>query len=506
MNSIHTLPKLTVEVNNVALSPTDDYRLGSIRIQQRLSLPTLCELTFFDPKGALGADSRLMPGVALGVWMHGRTTPLFEGELTALEYRYEPDHGRQIRLRGYDRMHRLRKSYSVRAHVQVTVADLAEELVAPLGIVVSAAATGPLWHRLIQDRQSDLELLTTMAERSGLYWVLHSNTLHLLTLAGTGAAIPLTLGESLFEAQVEVNSDAIVRSVATAGWNPLRMETHQGTATAAQSGRDVAAHVSPEDVGSTGERTLVNQTVQADQQADAIAQALLDRSQAQEITLQGVAEGNPDLCPGCPITVDNVAPHLTGQYVLTSVNHTMNPVQGYVSEISTLPPTPRLPVSSASTTIGTVTQVNDPDGLGRVQVSLPAYRDVETGWMAILTPGAGAGKGLVSLPDVGDQVLVLCPQGDPAQGVVLGSLYGVQTAPDWGIEAGRIKRHTWLTPGGQRIQFNDVEQQLRLENGDGSFVELAPTGVTVHAQRDLTLEAPGKTVTIRGQHIEFERA
>ncbi len=505
MPSIHTLPKLTVELDGSLLAPTDDSRLSSIRVQQRLSQPTLCELTFIDPTGSLGSDARLMPGVAIGVRVQGQGTPLFEGEVTALEYCYDPTQGREVRLRGYDRLHRLRQSHPVRAHVQVTTADLARDLVSPLGIAVLPEEDGPLWQRLIQDRQSDLDLLTTVAERSGLYWVLRPEGLQLITLAGTGVALPLDWGTSLLEARVEVNRNLSVRSVHTAGWNPQRMESHGGTATTAPIGREVRADVRPYPEGN-GERTLVNQTVQGDHQAEAIAQAALNCSRAQEITLWGVAEGNPELRPGTRIVVRNLAPQLVGQYVLTSVTHLINPRQGYLTELSTAPPAPRFQPQPTSTTLGLVTQVNDPDGLGRVQVSLPAYRDVETGWMAILTPGAGAGKGLVSLPDVGDQVLVLCPQGDPAQGIVLGSVYGVNTAPDWGIEAGRVKRHTWLTPGGQRVQLDDVQQQIRLDNSDGSYIELTPTRVVVHAQRDLTLEAPGQTVVIRGQHIAFERA
>ena len=44
--------------------------------------------------------------------------------------------------------------------------------------------------------------------------------------------------------------------------------------------------------------------------------------------------------------------------------------------------------------------------------------------MEVLSVGAGSGKGLVACPDVDDQVLVLLLHGDPAQGIVLGGLYG----------------------------------------------------------------------------------
>ena len=49
--------------------------------------------------------------------------------------------------------------------------------------------------------------------------------------------------------------------------------------------------------------------------------------------------------------------------------------------------------------------------------------------MHVLTPGAGKGKGLIALPDVGDRVLILCSHQDPGQGIVLGGLYGMDGEP-----------------------------------------------------------------------------
>lgn len=104
------------------------------------------------------------------------------------------------------------------------------------------------------------------------------------------------------------------------------------------------------------------------------------------------------------------------------------------------------------------------------------------------------------LPEIGDPVLVLFDPDDPAQGVVLGSLYGVD------VKDRAVRRYTLLTPGGQRLQLDDENKLLRLENTDGSHVELGPKTVRLHATVDLEIEAPGRRVTIRGNAIDFERA
>jgi phage protein D/phage baseplate assembly protein gpV len=505
MNFVHSLPEVLVEAEGAALATDISQSLGEVRIQKRLSLPTLCELTFVDPPASLASAVWLTPGTALRVMIAGQPEPLFVGQVTAVEHCYEPAHGRAIRVRGYDLLHRLRKRQSVRAHVQVTTRDLAQELAADLGLVVKAAEPGPLWPRLIQHRQSDLELLQEVAERCGLYLALRGNVLHLLTLQGIGEIVPLALGESLLQARIEINADTVCQSVAAAGWDSSRIETHEGQASRARVGRAVAAGITPARVGGSERRELVDEAAPGSDHATGLAQAELDSRVAREVTLWGIAEGDPRLQPGTPVEVTGVADTVAGRYVLSAVTHTIDARKGFISEISSSPPAQRPRSRSSAATPGVVTQIDDPEKLGRVRVSLPTYGNVETDWMGVLSAGAGAGKGFMTLPDIGDHVLVLFAHEDPGQGVVLGGLYGVEEPPDVGIDGGVVRRYTLLTPGGQRIQLDDGQQTIRLENSRGSYCELSPQKVHIHAAADLEIEAPGQRVVIRGKNIDFER-
>jgi phage baseplate assembly protein gpV len=498
------LPRVVVEVNGRPLSP-EPTGLCEIRIQQRLSLPTLCELMFFSGDGAVEEGSRLVPGDKLRVALQNDPDALFLGEVTALDYIYQAAHGRELRVRGYDILHRLRKRQPVRALVEVELTELASELVGGLGLTVQAARVGVLWGRLIQHNQSDFDLLAQLAESCGLYFTLRENVLHFLSLEGTGGPIPLILGESLFETRIEINSDRCCRSVAAAGWNPLRVEGHKGAAQSARVGRKIPTEVSPELVNGSPERAIVGLAIQNDRQAEALAQAELDWRVGHEIALWGVAEGNPRLRPGTPVELRGVASELAGRYVLTEVTHILDTEKGFISEISTAPVPPAIGPTGTLMTLGVVTRVSDPENLGRVKVSLPAYNNVETDWMGVLTVGIGAKKGVVMLPDTGDEVLVLCAKEDPAQGVVLGGLSS-KGPPDSGIEGDAVKRFAWLTPGGQLVRLDDSKKSLRLENADGSYLEITPQKVSLHSQANIEIEAPGRSVLIRGKTINFEEA
>ncbi len=522
MSSVITIPKVVVEADG-GLLPTDDARaLGEVRVHQSLSLPTVCELTFYEPNGPLVGGAALLPGASLRIMVEGFREPLFVGEVTAVDFEYGPSRERLVHVRGYDILHRLQKRQPVGAHVQLNLDELAQTLVADLGLTVEASNPGPLRQNLVQYNQSDLALMTEVAERCGFYFALRDPVLHFMTLEGFGTAVSLALGSTLLEARIEVNAETSCRSVETTAWNPHRVEQFRGRADRARVGRRVAVEVSPDRVGSTGQRTIVDELVQADDQAEGIAQAELDHRVAREVVLWGVAEGNTRLRPGTPVEISGVSESLAGRYVLTSVKHIINHTKGFISEMDTAPPQLRMRSRTTLTTWGVISQVDDPDGMGRVRVVLPNYGKVETSWLHVVVPGAGPNKGIIALPDVNDQVLVLLINGDPDQAVVLGGLYGLNGPPDSGVEDGAVRRYTFTTPGGQRVGLDDKQETVHVENSNGDFIRLSPEEVCIgdsqgslieftpgrcrlHATADLEIEAPGKKVTISGRAIDFER-
>src|SRR5438067_6739938 len=105
---VRAVPDVGVEAAGTPLSAGDLRALTGVRVQQRLSLPSLCELSFVDPSARL-SGGLLAPGAPLRVTARGYDPPLFDGEVTANEYVYGPSGGRELLVRGYDRLHRLRK-------------------------------------------------------------------------------------------------------------------------------------------------------------------------------------------------------------------------------------------------------------------------------------------------------------------------------------------------------------------------------------------------------------
>jgi uncharacterized protein involved in type VI secretion and phage assembly len=496
----------------------------SVRIHQVLAEPALCELEFADPPGPLDAAARLTPGTAMTVRLRGQATPLFEGDVTATEHTWEPDRGRSLRVRGYDRLHRLRHRQQVRAFEDTSAADLAQRLASAAGLSVATEIAGPAVARLIQARQSDLRLLVEVCEAAGLYPTVRGDTLHLVSLRGIDEGAPrLDLGSNLFEASFEADAGGALDAVTATGWDATTAEPVTGQAGGARTGRTSTA-TAPASSLDTDPRDLVDIAAPTADRAMAHAQALLDRSVAASVVFRGVAAGDPGLRPGAPIEIAGVAASFTGRYVVVEADHTIDAERGYLVQLSSAPPEPRTSTAGpAHAVLGVVRDIDDPTGAGRVRVTIPTLRDVESSWMEVLSVGAGSGKGLVALPDVDDRVLVLLVHGDPAQGIVLGGLYGAGGPYDTGIGSGAVKRYSVRTPGGQVVRLDDEAGILRLEDASGGSVELGDhriaiedangnqvelgrDQVRVHAAADLVLEAPGRSVRVRGSSVDFETA
>ena len=503
-SAIASLGQLTVEIDGAPLAPSDAVCLSGLRVRHALSLPAQCELAFHGIGPELADRAPDLMGASLKV--AGDDGTAFEGEITAVEQNYGPDGSKELRLRGYDLLHRLRKRQTVKFRDDVDAGELCRQFAADLGLSSDISEAGPRWPRLAQWQQTDFEVLAGVAARAGLYFAVADQTLRLFTLAGWGGEpITITLGDELLEASFEANGDGSWSEVVAAGWDPSTGKLFDGTVGSARSGRSPGVPASTADIGGAPRRSMVNLPLPDGSHVTASAQGELDRAAANALTVRAVAAGRPDLRVGGKVVLEGMHAKLSGTYVVSEVVHTVTAERGFVTEFSSAVPGAGTAMSFATAVIaqGVVSQVDDPDSQGRVSVKLPGYQDIETGWMRVLLPAAGQDKGFIALPDEGDEVLVLLPNGDPALGVVLGGLYGTDGVPDTGISGGRVKRHCWRSPHGHYVEIDDEKDQITVTNANGSTLQLGKNKFTINAATDLDITASGKSIAITAAAVDF---
>src|SRR4029453_3336292 len=161
-----------------------------------------------------------------------------------------------------------------------------------------------------------------------------------------------------------------------------------------------------------------------------------------------------------------------------------------------------------------VVNINDPEGLNRVQVRLIAFDAISDQdaplWARVVAPFAGQNRGTFFMPDVDDEVLVLFTNGDTRFPLVIGGLWnGAATAPaDLAPEANRYKRIrskngititlddqqgqetlTMETPGGQRITLKDGPGAVTCEDSNGNSIKMESAGITIQARAKVKVRA-----------------
>jgi uncharacterized protein involved in type VI secretion and phage assembly len=167
-----------------------------------------------------------------------------------------------------------------------------------------------------------------------------------------------------------------------------------------------------------------------------------------------------------------------------------------------------------------VTDIADPDSLGRVKVMLPWAPDTAGDkydtWARIATLMAGNNRGTWFVPDAGDEVLVAFEGGDPRRPFVLGALWNGQDKPPETMDGGGknfkkvIRSRNGVkvtlddkdgqeqfiaeTPGGQKLVLKDGPGTIELSDSNGNSVKLEPGGITITTPASLTINA--STVTV----------
>jgi uncharacterized protein involved in type VI secretion and phage assembly len=157
--------------------------------------------------------------------------------------------------------------------------------------------------------------------------------------------------------------------------------------------------------------------------------------------------------------------------------------------------------------VGLVTNTADPEGLGRVKVSLPWMADdVETTWARVAAPMAGSERGMFFPPEVDDEVLVAFEHGSPDAPYVLGALWNGKDLPPEDNKDGANDRRVIVSRSGQMIRFNDKEGEEEIEIVDSGgatsiVINSKDHTVTIKADADITIDASKGTLTLRAKEI-----
>jgi len=153
--------------------------------------------------------------------------------------------------------------------------------------------------------------------------------------------------------------------------------------------------------------------------------------------------------------------------------------------------------------VAKVTDVKDPQKLGRVKVCFPGLPgNPPSDWVRVVQPAAGAGRGFYWLPEVEDEVLVAFERGEASRPYVVGSLWNGKDKPMKTAYTPDNTTRMIQTKSGHQIILDDKKNAEKIVIADKSgkrtmtfdvknkkfLIEAKEGDVEIHAANKIILE------------------
>jgi len=164
-------------------------------------------------------------------------------------------------------------------------------------------------------------------------------------------------------------------------------------------------------------------------------------------------------------------------------------------------------ISGVATAV--VTNNQDPDKLGRVKLKYPWFSDRnESDWARVAAPTTGKDRGLFTLPEVGDEVLVAFDMGDLRFPYVVGSLWNARDTPPENNSDGKNNKRVLKSRSGHIIRLDDTDGDGKIEIIDSSgknsvVITTKDNKITIQADSDITIKSANGNVKIEAQGVEI---
>lgn len=531
-NPAPTLSQIFIKVDG-ALVPTELMNaLAEVVVDTSLQLPSMFTIRVADSelKWVDGALLSLGKKVEISAQpAGGQEGVLIKGEITALEPSFSAEGKTVLLVRGYDKAHRLHRGKKTRTFLSQTDSDIVQKIAGEAGLSTDMDATSIRYDFVMQNNQTNMEFLSARAERLGYQIYSAEGKLYFKKGQATlGAGPELTLAENLTSFQPTITSAHQSDKMKVMGWDSKAKQAIVGQVTpnsALNQGGLGKTGGAASQVFGAAEDIVTDQPVFTVDEAIALATGLSDDISREFVQAEGICAGDPKVKAGYSVTIKGVGTKFSGKYFITSATHIYT-AQGYETHFSISGRQPntlsQLLVANndqghglvQGVVVGLVTNLNDPDNLGRVKVKYPWLGDnIESDWVRVATPSAGKERGIYYLPEVDDEVLIAFEHGDVHHPYLIGALWNSKDKPpepnSKAASGGKNNHRIIKSRSGHLIILDDTDgsEQIIIRdktNNNELVIDSSKKSMTIKVDGDFTVEAKGKVSIKSTQDMMLE--
>lgn len=341
-----TTPESRILINDVEIAPDLRADILEISVRQYIVGGDCFEITI----NALGSQDRDLKWldsteIALGnkvevqLGYRGELTSLIVGEITALAASFPADAGPQVRVQGFDRLHRLRRGRRTRVFHEVKDSQIAEQIAADMGLTPDVEDSEVVHDYILQNNLADVDFLIERARRIRYEVTVQDDRLIFRRAANhLGSEESLEYMIDLKWFSVRLSTHAQVSELAVRGWNPLSKEAILGVArsgnlTTLMDGDSAGPDLAQAAGFGEPSQTIVDIPVYSQAEADQIAKARFNDVSIELLRGEAEAVGRPTLRAGITVELRGLGQKLSGRYYVSKAEHVITPSVGYVTRI-----------------------------------------------------------------------------------------------------------------------------------------------------------------------------
>lgn len=266
------------------------------------------------------------------------SSPIFVGEVTAIEPSFQADGVSSITVRAMDNTHRLGRGRKTRFWNDMKDSDVVAEVGAECGLGVDADPTTEVLPYILQRNESNIAFCKRLAARNN--YILRvdpaSGSLLFKKASFEGQSTKVKMGESMRSLRMAYNSSDQVQKVVVRGWDPSAKAEIVGEATVGDIQAIGGGTVGASAAGCFGDSTayVTDVPVSSQSMARDIAVAEINRLSRSFCRGSGSVQGNDAIRAGAIVELEGLAPGQNGKVYILSSRHVISGRTGYTTEFT----------------------------------------------------------------------------------------------------------------------------------------------------------------------------
>jgi len=547
-------PQFSIKINGVQ-DPAWDADIVEIVVDTSVYLPAMCTILLRDQQLVpglpafshtdnmlairIGADVEIGFSVIDPDGLQRLDKTIFDGEITAIEPVFKADGEVWLRLRGYDRAYRLTQGKHTRSFGDgkraVSDKDILSKVIRDAGLTpkIDFSVAKNMYDYVMQYNQTDWDFIWQRAKLLGCQVYCDGKDLHFEAAGSNDSPIDLNWQEMLTSFEPRISAMGAATSVTVTGWDVDHKKIIKSKVTSAKSGAEasIGDPIKPSMALKMGLRNssvedgFYDPSITSASVTKAYATSLLGKRDSQFVRAKGEAT-HPKVVAGTKVKIGHVGTRFSGTYFVTEAQHIFREADYKVRfQVSGENPyTMRQLLGGEEkdsnkimgVVIGLVTDIQDPDKLGRIKVRYPwlladGQEDGTDGtWARMAIIGGGKDRGIYFSPEVDDEVLISFDHGDINRPFIVGALWNKKdTVPEGKFVSSnkkKIDQRIIRTRSGHTIILDDTDGKEKISIIDKTkknsiVIDSKANSMKLVSEGDLTIDAGGKFIVNSKQDI-----